>query len=210
MKRINELSHDEIIKLTNEEINNYIDIEIAEEGIKPCPSPKNPSLEDVGLVATETFYKLGELLFSNKEEAVKVASMDIFKSTYSWNISYDYRWAEKEVDLKIEEINLYKKEDILRTTGLIKARDLKKKEYEESKTKYDKYLNATAKYKDCVWNIISEARSKEYSIQNAVDAFNKYKQIANNDESVALRFFDKAFSDEPNEIKEIALNRLNV
>jgi Cft2 family RNA processing exonuclease len=210
MKRISELSHDEIIKLTDEQINNFIDIEIAEEGIKPCPMPQSPTLENIGVVATEIFYKVGELLFPNKEDAIRVASMDIYTPQYNWQISYDFKWAEKNVDLKIEEVSFYKKEDILRSTGLIKARDSRKEQYKKEKEKYDKYLNSTASFRDSVWSIISEARNKEYSIQNAITAFKKFLQIADNDESVALRFFDKAFFDEPQEIKDIALRRLDI
>lgn len=210
MKRIEELTHDELIVLTDADVNNFIDIEIAEDGIKPCPVPKEPSLASIGIVASDVFYKLGEILFRNKEDAVKVASMDIYKPQYNWNISYDFKWAEKEIDLKIEEIALYRKEDILRSSGDIKARDSLKTQYSEDKKAYDKYLELTAKWRNHCWAIVSYAREKEYQIKNAVDAFNNYLKIADNDEKIALKFFEKAFKEEPNDIKSSALKRLKI
>lgn len=207
MNRIEDLSHDELIALTDEQIQRYIDIEIAFQGIKPCDAPKDLSLPNAGIIATEKLYKVGELLFKNKEDAIKTASLDLYTSAYDWSISYDYRWPEKCVDLKITEVDLYKKEDVLRVSGVLQEIKNKKNVYDSDKSAFDKYLKATTSCRESVWSKISEARDVEYRIQNAIKAIENYKVIADGDLEVALKFFEKAFTDESDEIKNIALER---
>jgi len=210
MKTINDLTHEELINLTEEQIQFYINLAIAEEGIKPCPVPIEPNLINSGIVATEVFYEFGGTFFKNKADAVAVSQMEIFRTEYDYGAGYSHKWAERNIDGKIEERRFYKKEDVLRVAGLLQDMEKKRGIYNSAKSEYDKYLRKTTSCREHVWNIVNDAKDKEERIQNAQKAIENYKELAQGDEEVALRFFEKAFNDEPQEIKEIALNRLGI
>ncbi|HEY6438332.1 MAG TPA: hypothetical protein VIY47_17225, partial [Ignavibacteriaceae bacterium] len=188
----------------------FIQIEIADAGIKPCVVPKVPQLEDVGIVKDDVFFSVGGVLFRKKEDAIRVASMDIYTEKYDWNIGYTHKWAEKAIELQIQEVAFYHQADCLRLAPVLQRIKVQKEEYEKDKSAYDKFLSSTTKHRDYVWGKIRDARTKEYEIQNAIDAINKYKEISAGDVEIALKFFNKAFTDENSEIKEIALKRLQL
>lgn len=210
MKTIEDLSHEELIALNDDQIEQFIQIEIAQAGVKPCSTPIVPSLNDAGIVKEDMYYKVGELLFKNKEDAIKVAAMDLYKTAYDWGIGYNYMWAEKLIDLQIVENPVYKQSDCLRVAPALQKQKVLKDDYEKSKSEYDKWLKSTTQYRDYVWGKISEAKKLEYAIQNAISAINKYKEISGGDIEIALNFFNKAFHDENQTVKELALSRLGL
>lgn len=210
MKTIEDLSHEELIALNDDQIEQFIQIEIAQAGVRPCPIPIVPNLTDAGIVKDDMFYKVGDLLFKNKEDAIRVAAMDLYRTVYDWSIGYNYMWAEKLIDLQIVENPVYKQSDCLRVAPALQKQKGMKEDYEKSKSEYDKWLKSTSQYRDYVWGKIREAKTLEYEIQNAINAINQYKEISGGDIEIALNFFNKAFNDENQRVKELALARLGL
>jgi len=210
MKTITELTHDELLALNDEQIERYVQLEIAEQGIKPVLPPEETTFEKVTITPTEKAYEVCNIIFKDKEQAIKFASQDIYSTDYDYSIGYDYKYLKKTEGLEIKENFYFDRKKVMDLAPLLQSNKIKKEEYDEQKQAYDKFLNSTTEHRELVFDVVAKAKEKERGINNAVKSFEKYKDLAEGNEAIALNFFDKAFTDIDEEIKEIALKRCGV
>lgn len=204
MKRYSELTHQELIVLTEPAIEILIDLEIAHAGILPVACPEPPSIEKEGIVASEIAYEVGSILFANEEDARKVAELPQFTSSYEYNCGgYDYKWLDPLTERTVTKKSFYRQSDIVRIKEILQRNKLKRDEYSKRKNEYDKFLSSTGKLRQEVYDVVNAARQTEEEFTQARVVMEKYRILSEGDEQVAKAFFQNTYADRPEILQEI-------
>ena len=209
MERITDLKHDELVKLTEDDLQTFIDIEIAYDGIKLVNPIKLKEILPVDIVPTELFYSVHEKLYKTLEEASTVAKVPAYGSDYDYNAGgYEYKYCTPRQEATVTPVKFYKKEDVDHIRDILKKNKEAKEFNEKVNGDYQKYCKAIDACRSEVMTIYYDAMEKERRIEAAIADFNKYLKIAKGDQQVALEFFTNAYKDEDEETKSIALGRI--
>lgn len=210
MNKIEDLNHDDLIKLTEEELQHLVDIEVAYAGIKLVNPIKMKEVLTINISPVETYYQVHGLLYRTQEEAQAVAVIPAFQTAYDYyGGGYDYKYAEPH-EASITKVMLYKKEDVDTVrSSLQKIREAK--EYNQKmQSEYEKYLKSIDGCRATVHSIYRKAIEKEEAINRCILDYKKYFVLADNSEEIAMNFFNMAYKDEPEDIKETAIGRLGL
>lgn len=196
MKRYYELTKEELIKLTSEQIQDLIDLEIAYEGITPIICPAEISLTEVDINKSIRVFQIGGIYFRNREDAEKVANMKRVIIDWNYNTGSNYKFAkdeDKEFSSVTEEY-FYSESEINRVKVAIENNKALKEDYDAKKLEYDKYITNTSEIRSKVRDAVNEARQWFEDIEYAKMNYQKYLRLADGDVKIAKRFFNSAFS----------------
>ncbi len=193
MQRIEELTQEELVALSEDEIQRFIEIKVADAGVMPTPLPVEITVESAGIIASERVYEVAGVLLRNKHDAEKVAVMEILKTAYDWNISYTYKWLEQQTENAIKEVFYYKQEDIVRVKKVLVDSKAKKDAYKTQKDEYNEFLKKTGEMRANVWGVVNEAKSLQREIDLAKKTYEKHLDLADQDKQVAGKFFRDAY-----------------
>lgn len=213
MKEFNELTHEELISLTNQEIQKYIDLKIAEEGIKFVPEPdyKDIEIPKFNDPDSQPIYKVRyNVGFFNEKDATTYISL--MKEAVCVN----------EKDLHGEKYHVYSEIDGWEKgrgqVEIVKASSNHKlKEYEEANAlileekerlkndvvEYNNFLSATKEIRSSINEKIQEAIKFQKRIDLAKQAWERYVKLADGNDKIASRFFNNAYKEEPEIIEKL-------
>lgn len=195
MKRYNEMSREELVALTDDQVRKLIEIEVMVAGIKPVDPPIEPTLESEGITANVIGYKVGDLIFLDEKDARIVADLPAMKTAYSYHISYKYCWLEK-MDARIEKVAFYRQDDVMRIATVLKENESRREIYNRQKQTYEEFLRQITGLSDAVWQAFREALDRQRAIDGGKRAYQKYLSLADGDHQVAQKFFRDAFKDD--------------
>lgn len=161
LKRFEDLTSEEILNISNEELEKYIDIELLLKGIVPVEEPDSSKINFKDPEIEVTGYEISlfqGIVFKTMEDTLKVISA--IKDIDVFNIDKKYNWnapSSKELnvimecgklpDLKINILSLVSKE-----------------EYEKYKTSLEKYKLEIEGYNNQL-NLYNEYTREVYSIR---------------------------------------------
>jgi len=193
---INNLSNEEVLKLTESDIDKYIKYECAEDGIKFEPAPIKPELTDKIKPTVECFI-MPSMIVQDKQLAQKALDIltegQTFHEEYDYGgAGYDYKYLEP-FNFQISSKMLYDKNIIDGLSEKLKRFKIQKEEYsvlhaayEENKKKYDVISKNIYAYIDN----IKEKFEKRNKYQKT---YNEYLSLTGGDEHIAKTFFIKAY-----------------
>ena len=96
MQKITEMTREEIVALTQDNLKRMMDYECAENGIALLPMPQKP--EEKKFEPDVKYYELGDMAFGTLEDAERVAealkSVQIMKNSYDYAVGYDWKYLE--------------------------------------------------------------------------------------------------------------------
>jgi len=194
MKRYTELTQEELVLLKEEDVERFIEIEIASEGIMPVACPEVPSLESEGITRTEVAYEVGGLLFKKEDDAIAVSGMEQFSSTYDYLVGgYDYKWLDPVLEKTVTKKHFYRQTDVARIKDVLQRNAEKHKIYEKQKNEYDKFLSSTGKIRDAVYAAWRDALDLQQQFNDAKNIFEKYCNLADGDKEIAAGFFKNTY-----------------
>ncbi len=213
MKRVDEMTREELLALTEDGIQTLIDLECAYMGVPLLPvAPVEPKKPDVEPDVT-VYYVAGEY-FVDKADAQRVAELigecPRYKYTYAYGL-YDgkiVRGTETTMLTVITEKwmseRLYNQHrQALEMYG--EAR----KQYDADRKKYDQILRDRQAIADEVLQKVNEARDWENTVQWIIEQYNRYLKLAEGNQVVAMRFLVKAHAPSKTVLAEVA-NRLGL
>jgi hypothetical protein len=192
MKRYTEMSHAELVAMDDEGVEKLIELEVAHEGIVPAERPTEPLIEDAGIERKDIAYKVGSMMFRNREDAEAVAKMHIVDDHYDYGIGYDWKWL-KVVKVDVTEERFYLKDDVARVKDALVDLERRKKRYESEDSAWDKYVSKTTKIRTKVWAAVNDAQDFERKLELARKTLEKHTALADGDEKIARRFFVNAY-----------------
>ncbi len=213
MKKITELTEQEIYALTDEQIDTMVKLNKAENGVKFIPQPRQPDYlteneKDCTVYGCEIFED--RLVFQSIEELNTVLAL-IRKSTtkgrleYDWNkLGNDYKWFESGLKKKYSysgdplEVNTqscFSLETYTKTVDVARHNKTLKETYSKEIKEYKDSLKDNKWIEDEIWDKVRAVRDKFWTMQNLARKFKyDYLPIAENNETVAMGFLDKAYS----------------
>lgn len=226
MKKINEMTEQEILALSEQDIQNMIKFRMMEEGIKVIDKPKKPELFEIE-PADQKVYVISILdgyAFTDFAEAQKVAdalreAKSFRKVDYDWNkLGSNFKYLEKkdrytynnEGDFSISEISVYSSKLYANIVDFAAQNKAMEKQVEKDMAEYD---NAYAAASDITLEIrsrISEVREKHERLERLTHSFaNDYYPLSGNNGEMAIKFMSKAFTLTDDEEKYILENYKN-
>ena len=202
MKRYIDMLHEELIALTDKQVAFLIDLEIAEEGIRPVEAPKEFKLVPPGIQTTEIAYavKSGEwtvAMFTHRGDAEAVVKMARVNKKYDYRYGEAFHWLVPIKDVGVAEQVFYTEEAVQQVAEHLQGNNRKQKEHDEAKTAYRTYLEATSTIRQNVQNAVSDALQAERERELARKTFARYLHLADNDVATAKRFLREAYKNDP-------------
>jgi len=213
MKNLKDLTEQEILNLSKEEIDKMIKFRMAEEGIKFIDYPENPEYHEVQKPTTKAYFchLLGQKLsFTDMEELNNVIDvLNNCKSLCTIDSNYDLPEGHKNfIKARVENANwssdapdtitpiiAYAHNEFLQIKELLKENAKNKTEFNAKVKEYDAAINDAQWIKDEVMERINEVVSKYDKLNTYIYRFNnEYLPLADNNEDIAMNFLDKAYS----------------
>lgn len=202
MKRLDEFSRDELVSLTQEEIQDLIDLECMYNG-KPLmiEEPKYLEVPEVPEMDVVTYEVAGHI-FTNKSDAMNVK--DLIENAHSRikldynNCDYSQKYVRKILDSDYEKTvslktgKAYSREQFSQIKVILaKIKEIKDAN-DEAKKSYDDIVEERKDIVSMVNDEISNAINETYEIDKAVVAFERYFKLSNEDTDIAMNFFEES------------------
>lgn len=211
MKKINEMTEQEIFALSETDIQNMIKFRMMEEGIKVIDKPKKPELFEIE-PADQKVYVIPVLdgyAFTDFAEAQKVAdalreAKSFRKVDYDWSkLGSNFKYLEKkdrytynnEGDFSISEISVYSSKLYANIVDFASQNKAMQKQVEKDMAEYDNAYTAASDITLEIRSRISEVREKHERLERLMHSFaNDYYPLSGNNEEMAMKFMSKAFT----------------
>ena len=197
MKRIDELSKKEILELSDDDIEQLIDLECAINGVPLVPPlPQKPIVSEVK--PDLEIYRIGDVVFQNYSEAIAVIEAydqaDIYRMGYGekypkliFSDDYNYPKIKKEKVMSAELYNSIKEEK--------EANDALLKEYESQEKLYNDIVSRQKQYKESVHNIVKEVWEEKHTKDSYKAEFDRYLILSDDNPTIAWNFLVSAHKD---------------
>lgn len=176
MKKLEDYTNEELVKLTDLEVDNLIDVECMRAGVSLSIMPK-PVLKEIPEVASPTteIYTVDSYSFTDKSEADELAALlsattSRVTTDYNYNVGSQYRYYKKyETTTSVKKSLYYSKEEYDDLSNALKT-NKEIKEYNDEILK--EYTDARSERRDTVDMVlaaINEARNEMRNINEALD-----------------------------------------
>lgn len=212
MKYITEMTEQEVLVLTDEQLNKMFKLKLAMEGIPLVEKPAEPEYEEIPQpdVTVHTINPTGIMFLemSDAESVCKVLSdyySKMKQSTYDFDYNYkylepyrgsSYKWEQKEsFSISVEQV--YSKELTLRIKDRVEGNKLLKEDFEKKEKAYGAMLDSSMWIKDEIWGKWREVTTKYAEFDSMLLKYRSYLELADNDVSTAWKFFRKAHTVTP-------------
>ena len=198
MKPFDTLTNQEMINLTDEQINQYVEYSLAEQGIavilESLPKPEPLTVEpDSELIQLKDFDILIDKETSD-QIMLLLSNTTIYKKDYKGNI----KPLDKQDPYDYPKILVYRFEsDKLKAEKAAKNRLLKLEwdEYNKRENEIQDALGYREEKLEKIFDKIQSVRNEEYNKKTKMDTWNKYLKLANNDKAIAKNFFIQYYSE---------------
>ena len=211
MKKISEMTEQEILALSEQDIQNMIKFRMMKEGIKVIDKPKKPELFEIEPADQKVYIIpiLDGYAFTDFAEAQKVAdalreAKSFRKVDYDWNkLGSNFKYLEKkdrytynnEGDFSISEISVYSSKLYANIVDFAAQNKAMEKQVEKDMEEYDKAYAAASDITLEIRSRISEVREKHERLERLMHSFaNDYYPLSGNNEEMAMKFMSKAFT----------------
>lgn len=194
MKGYKELTEKEIMELEEENIQDLIDLECANEGIKLLKRPKEPKKPE--LQNDIICYQIDNMIFKTQKEAQMVFDVlrqaKTYKTNYNYESGYDFKYLELDDifgnDLSIKKTTYMSKNKYKEHQEMLTKYNSDKDLYDIKYSKWRKENDKRKKIEEIVRSHIDRAYEKESEKQDMLIQYKRYLELANNDELIAKKF----------------------
>lgn len=210
--RLDDLSNDQLLALTPEETQRWIDVECAFEKVPllpPSPVPPTPVSFEPDLL----WYEVGEWVFSSASDAAKVLDilrgMEPHTTEYVSGPSYD-RTVGRVADVKVEPKRLFSPERWQAIAVRAAQATTDENAYNADKREWDKIAKTRERIVDYVTGKIEKAHQVARQKAETERLFARYLDLAGGDADVARRFMLDARPDANTTAPELFSDGLDI
>jgi hypothetical protein len=205
MKNLSEMSHEELLALTDDECERWIQLQMAEQGIPILQEPIKPKYpdvpeEDMTLFTAEC---LGEMAFKNRDELLQI--VDLLRVANSmYRVSHNYssgftqaypgyrsQYSREEDAFDIKLVKSRSLDQAAAVADLVKDKKVLEEKYNKEKKEYEKMVKDTESIREEIFGAIREARSENYRKDSLFVKFLQYLKLSDGNAEIALRFLGK-------------------
>lgn len=196
MKKLGEMSKEEIAALTDEEINTIIDLKLAEAGMPLLGhAPVAPVAPKIG--PDKVVYYIDNMIFRTLEDAAKIrdiaAEMDLVYYKYLPGPGYNRMCIERTDDLNIQLASVYSEDHWDKIKDIKTRYDNEKANYDSEKAEYDNAKADRAEIVNGVWDVVDRAISDIQRIRNFRKKFEEYLKLAEGNRVTAYNFLRNTY-----------------
>jgi len=197
LARFDALTATALAGLTSDQVQHYIDVEIALAKIIPVMPPEGDEPTKPNLEATETAYEFGGLLFKSHADAEAVTAMELLESEYDYRgPGYDYKWLKLRTDRTVRAAQYPTERAVRALTAELTAYKEAKNAWEAQCSAYQKFQDQTSACRAHVYTAVSNAKAWLRSVTAAKAVYEKYIRLAGGDTQAARRLFHDAYASE--------------
>lgn len=199
MKRLNEMTREELLSMTEEKRHELADLESAYEGIPLLPNkPQKP--EVTYPERNVTIYSVDNHDFTDLEEAQRYCE---FCNNLNSEISLEYDWKslgsefqyvgkEKLSKLSLEQKKVYSLDTYQELEAEIKRTQALEKQYNSQLSHYKSALSERTEIYKNIDSAVTKAWDEKHRENMLVNAYKKYKSLTG-DGAVALKLLKDAY-----------------
>ena len=209
MKRYNEYLPEEMEKLTDNELENLVYLEIAYAGIIPEEYPVLTSAPTVDIKPTVKAYECDNVYFDTIENANTFQNMKRFARNYDYSLTgtsdfvcLDEKNA-RDYSNGIKTAMFYEKNDIEKIKHELKRIGQIKKSNESLSKNYSIYIESINCHRDNVYMAHRESVETMNKRKKALSVYKKHLELADNNKEIAEKFFRDAYKDYPDIINYV-------
>jgi hypothetical protein len=210
MKQITQLSEQEILQLTDDQLSNMVKYKMAESGIKILDYPEQPTY---GLMPAKdwTLFKVEGIdkLFINKEDAEAVSKLlsemkDNVALAENAYIGYDsvtqhakafsaehYAFPGFAI---VKETPLYREKTINGVKDIIESNKALKTKYETELKEYKEADTASSDIKAMIYGTYNDVMAKYQKMADMQYKYQQYVKLADGNEETAMKFLKNAYT----------------
>jgi hypothetical protein len=206
MKQITELTEQEILTLTDEQLDLMVKYKMAEEGIKilepptepvylPIPQNDDSAFEIVGT----NFYTKNRDVAEIISEAIASRTSELLKEGYT-NYNYSDKYLKPLEDYETDQLGTIKQKPFYRKDTLLNIAPTKdknkeiKEEYDQKVSEYNSAQDAADYIRVGIYSRYREVIKKYDDLETLQRTYNNYLQLAEGNKDIALNFLKKAYS----------------
>ena len=201
MTRITELSTKDLLKLSEKDIEHYVQVELMHEGIVVPPMPEKP--EQFVLTKTVKVWKIrgdGSNLctFPNQEiaQAVLAASQGQFMTeNYLYKFGYDKKFMACCSDCVVVAEDVYDEQELSRYENQLSQSRAAQEDYEKLLKTYNKVNEEAIDIRERVLSVVNTAKRDYIKATQLSQTFSKYIVLADGSRQVALAFLLRTFTE---------------
>lgn len=201
MKLFNEYTPDELLELTNEQVEDLAKLELLKDGeALPYDRPEKATLETINADSTPVYTVNVNKTFATREDAqallasIKGAVSVRTKWTSAGYIEYTDTdsFEEDTRQPEIEVKKVYKAEDVSYIENVLSTNKTIQNKIDAWQNVMDKFYDARGKINAAIW----EAQSAKNTKAERDTYMAECLRLADNDKMIAQRFFEKRFPNE--------------
>jgi hypothetical protein len=208
MQTIYDLEKKDVHNLTFEQVERFVDIACAMDGVMLLPElPVEPKLDNPPKDAW--IFKVGEFKVRTAEDAAKilevVSSVGLVETTYDYHVGYNntYIVAGKTVNPpEIKKESVYSAEMYAKVKSDLQKFNAAKTEYDSKRKDYDKASTDRSKISSKIWEYVNDVNFEFGQKERLTNEFARYLDLAGGDKAIALSFFDSAFKKELDDMQD--------
>lgn len=206
MKTVDEYTAQELVELSNEELDRLVEVEVMKSGIVLPEVPTRPSEFKIEKTVAVWEIRSGHEVicsFPSEEiaQGVLAASKGEFlKESYIYEIGYDLKFMKPFGEADIVKRYVYDETNLRTHAQKLNVASSEKNAYENAKSKYDEAFGKIQHLRDRVMTAHWKAMSDKENAEKIYRTFEKYKVLANGDSAIAFGFLKNAFTAEAVEI----------
>lgn len=203
MKKLDEMSHEEIAALTDEQIDTLVDMECAKQGVAIIDKPAEPNALKVDSNPDLAVYTVGGFVFTEPGPAAEVAALlkehqgSLVKSDYEWAAGHNNYYAndyEEKVEVTPGHILSWKKFQEIR--GDLQVAETTRGDYTKEQKKWQEGYDQRAKIRKDILLKIKKHKEAEDDYQRYHAVMARYVELSDGDKKIALKFFEEAHKDD--------------
>lgn len=207
MKTIEEMNEQEILALTNEDLNTMVMLKMAQDGIKIIDKPGLPNYIAVPSKDRKMYKVRGfNFVFDNMEDA-EIISAAIVQVRERLNIeaypdgNYEIKFAnpysEKDYSFteisRIESVEVYKRETAYNIQDNVKQNAKLKNQYEAALKEYNENYESAQYIRDDIFGAFNKVNDKYKNFNAMKYRLDQYLPLAENNVDIAMNFLKKAY-----------------
>lgn len=200
MRRIEDMTDQEIYDLADEQVERMVTMRCAEEGVRFVDEP--PVMETCDykpITPSGFFYYLKELGIAvfDQGDAIKIAEFlsgfDLYKTRYDFTISKN-ELHDRLGMIDIEHVPMFDTRDKEVCKSIKEENDRLRKEYEDRLDRYKKDVDRMNEIHSGIWGKVFGVRRKIDRMNNLKAVFvREYLPLVDHDTDKAMVFFKKAY-----------------
>lgn len=208
MQRFDDLSDEEVLALTPEQIERWVDIECAIAGAPLEPEHPGTKPEESTAAPDRKTYVVEGMHFDTMEDAEAVAnainSVPCFTLNYAEGGGYRNQVVDRAEPVSVSTAVNWSVDGWNKSRGEVASANKAISEWDRAKQAYDKAMKARRAEVAWIYERIERLGELEQDRQSALRDFNRYLDLANGDDATARRFFQAARPDDMKHLPDAA------